>query len=179
MKYRITISGFSGQNVLFTGKILSRAAQFGGHKALWMPSLISEMRGDSASCRLIIEKEQNTAATDENILIALNKCALKQFEDEVNSLIITDDHLGEYCKKPTICLNTDICSAGGEFEGLTDIVLLGAMIEETGIVDRGDVYRAIHEVADGGKIKRICRAMEYGRQKECRRARRQAQECMG
>lgn len=178
MRYKITISGFSGQNVVFTGKILTRAAQFGGYKTLWMPSQISEMRGDKASCRLIIEKPHKTGTADEDILIALNKSALKQFEDEVNGLIITDDRLGEYCKKPTVCLNTDICSAGGEFEGLTNIVFLGAMIEETGIVDRGDVYRAIHEATGSSKIKRICRAMEYGRQKVCRHTREQAQECI-
>lgn len=169
MKYRIIISGFGGQGVLTAGKILTRAAELSGYKTLWMPSQVSEMRGETASCNLIIEKEPyaRSASGITDILIAMNRQALKRFGGSINGMIITDECLENGCELSTqmVYLNTDLCSGGGIFEGLTNVMMIGALLAETDIINSGDVHKAIVETVGCSGTKKMCGAVEYGRQR--------------
>lgn len=174
MKYKIIISGFGGQDVSFAGKILTRASELSGCRTFRMPSHISEMRGEGSSCKLIIEKEAyaKSASAGTDILIAMDKRALIRFSGNANGLIVTDEQLSICCKQSanTVYLNTDLCACGKIFDGLTNAMMIGAMLSGTDIIRSNDVHKAIEEVVGGSAVKRVCDAVEYGRQRAYRKS---------
>ena len=58
MEYKILISGFGGQGILFLGKVIAQAAMYSGLEASWLPSYGPEMRGGTANCRVVISDEE-------------------------------------------------------------------------------------------------------------------------
>lgn len=172
MKYKITIAGAGGQSVMLTGKILVRAAELGGYKTIWLPLPVSEMRGDGANCRIILAKEPyvKNASCDAGILIAMSRQALLRFGDNVNGITITDERFEKLCGDGrVVCLNTDMCGSGASFEGLNNLMMIGAMLSETDIIKDEDIYKALQEHTGGKVAKRITDAVEYGRKKARRK----------
>lgn len=163
MKYKITISGLGGQSVMLAGKIIARAAKLDGCKTVWLPLPVSELRGNGASCKIIISKEPYYSAYDGGILIAADEQALHRFRDEKDGLTITDEKYEKLCAgKRVICLNTEICSCGGALAGLNNLVMIGAMLTGTDIITPENIYRALREQLGCDRAEKAERAVEYG-----------------
>ncbi|MGM9936994.1 MAG: 2-oxoacid:acceptor oxidoreductase family protein [Candidatus Ornithomonoglobus sp.] len=172
MKYKITIAGSGGQSVMLTGKILVRAAELGGFKSIWLPMHVSEMRGSEASCGIILAKEPYARhdSCDTGILIAMSRQAILRFGDNKNGITITDERFEKLCGGGNvICVNTDACSQGAVFEGLNNLMMIGAMLAETDIIKSRDIYKALKEHIGGKAAQRNINAVEYGQKKAYRK----------
>ncbi len=79
---RIIISGFGGQGVLMTGKLLANAGMEEGREVSWLPSYGPEMRGGTANCNVILSEELIGApvVTEATCLLAMNLPSLDKFE---------------------------------------------------------------------------------------------------
>lgn len=78
---KIIISGFGGQGVLVTGKLLAYAGMLEGRNVSWMPSYGPEKRGGPSECSVVISSEDigSPIVTEPNTLIAMNKPSLERF----------------------------------------------------------------------------------------------------
>ncbi|MGN0183164.1 MAG: 2-oxoacid:acceptor oxidoreductase family protein [Candidatus Ornithomonoglobus sp.] len=172
MKYKMRIAGSGGQSVIFAAKILVRAAELGGFKTIWLPTQVSEMRGSEASCGIVLAKEPYARydSCDADILIAMSRQAILRFGDNKNSITITDERFEKLCGGGSVvCVNTAECGQGAAFEGLNNLLMIGAMLAETDIIKSRDVYKALKEHISGRAAERNINAVEYGRQKAYRK----------
>lgn len=166
MKYKIIISGDTGQRILFTGKIFNKAAELSGYHTVWLPLQVSQMRGETATCGLMISKEPLTCAEPENtdILIAMDRLSLRRFENNVDGLIVTDDQFaGSHSNMRIIPVNTSSCNPGTEYEGLKNMLMLGALLAESDIFPDSAVTEALEAYTDGARLFHASRAVEAGR----------------
>jgi len=78
----IIISGFGGQGTLFAGQVLAYAALDNGLNVTWIPSYGPEMRGGTASCTVIISKEEigSPLVRNPDISLVLNLPSLDKYE---------------------------------------------------------------------------------------------------
>lgn len=147
----IIIAGFGGQGILSAGRILAQAGMFEGKNVSWLPSYGPEMRGGTANCNVIISEESvgspilNSATT----LIVMNGPSLDKFENAVipNGLIIIDSSL--ITKMPArndvevhLIPATKLASDMGNL-AFANIMLLGRLIERTGIVSKENFEKAL------------------------------------
>lgn len=166
MKYKIIISGDTGHRVMFTGKILIKAAELSGYHTLWFPLQISQMRGETATCALMLSKDPLTDDSSEyaDILIAMDRLSLRRFGNKAHGLIITDERFAdENAKMRTVAVNTVTCNPGSEYEGLNNMIMLGAFLSESDITNNA-VMEALEAYTDTKVAAHAFRAMETGRQ---------------
>jgi len=100
-EYSTIVSGFGGQGVILTGKIIARSGMEEGLEVTWLPSYGPEMRGGTANCTAIISSKLigSPVVNNPSSLIAFNKPSLDKFGPSVrekgvivlNSSLI-DDH---------------------------------------------------------------------------------------
>lgn len=150
----IVIAGFGGQGILSAGKLLAYAGMLENRNVSWLPSYGPEMRGGTANCHVIISDEPvgspilNSATT----LIVMNGPSLEKFENMVvdGGLIITDSSLVENGPKRSDVKVFEIPATkmASEMGNLTfaNIILLGKLLEETGIVSKDNFELALKKV---------------------------------
>ena len=147
------LAGFGGQGILFTGKMLAYAAMLNNKQLSWLPSYGPEMRGGTANCHVIIDDEPigSPIIGQPNILLAMNLPSLDKFEDEVSKggLIFVDSSLINRKVKredvKAIYINaTEIADAQGN-KNLANMVMLGAIIKETGLFTIDEIKATIEK----------------------------------
>ncbi len=81
MKEEIIISGFGGQGVLSTGKLLAYAAMMEGKEVSWLPAYGPEQRGGTANCTVIISdsKIPSPIISRYTTAILLNQPSIEKF----------------------------------------------------------------------------------------------------
>lgn len=161
---KICCAGFGGQGTLSMGKILAYAGMLEGKEVSWSPSYGPEMRGGTANCHVIVSDEpigspvisQNAAC-----VIAMNQPSLDKFGDIVSpdgvlvlngDLAKTDKTNG--AKIVSIPANTIATNEFGSAR-LANMILLGAVVYETGAVKVESIDDALAHVFEGGKAKFI------------------------
>jgi 2-oxoisovalerate ferredoxin oxidoreductase beta subunit len=155
-KYRdpsIKIAGFGGQGVLLLGEVLAKAAMLKNYEVSWLPSYGPEMRGGTANCSVIIQKEKigSPMATNPKVLIAMNRPSLDKFEKDVlpGGVIFYNSSLIDVIPKRTDVeivpiKATDIADELGNVR-VANMVALGAYIGYTGLLDKDDVVKALSD----------------------------------
>ena len=80
-QYSTVVSGFGGQGVILTGKIIARTGMEEGLEVTWLPSYGPEMRGGTANCTAIISSQLigSPVVKEPSSLIAFNKPSLDKF----------------------------------------------------------------------------------------------------
>lgn len=162
-EYRFIISGFGGQGVMSMGMILAYSGMLEGKQVTWLPSYGPEMRGGTANCHVIVSDQPIsspiiTKATD---VIAMNLPSLNKFESflETEGDLFINDSLID--KKPT---RTDIhdyyISANDKAMELhsskiANMVMLGAVIGKTGVVQLETVEKVLEKIFSGEKSQLI------------------------
>lgn len=166
MEYKIIIAGFGGQGVLFAGKVLAQAAMLCGYQVTWLPSYGPEMRGGTANCQLVISDNQIGSPMIKNadILIAMNLPSLIKFKGVTKGLIITDERFvqGISSDADVVGMNTNLCNGGGRFEGLTNMIMIGALLAKINIFDIQYVKEAIEAITNPSVAQLDICAVEYG-----------------
>lgn len=169
----LIIAGFGGQGILSAGRLLAYAGMLEGKYVSWLPSYGPEMRGGTANCAVVISEEPvgSPILDTANVLVVMNGPSLEKFEKivEPNGLIISDSSLVD--AKPK---RTDVDFAGvpasklaSDMGNLTyaNIIILGKLLEKTGIVSRESFELALKKVLPAKKhymIPEEMKALELG-----------------
>mgnify|MGYP006291648511 CR=1 FL=1 len=96
-QYSTIVSGFGGQGVILTGKIIARTGMEEDLEVAWLPSYGPEMRGGTANCTAIISSDLigSPVVKEPSSLIAFNKPSLEKFGPNVkeNGLVVLNSSL--------------------------------------------------------------------------------------
>ncbi len=154
MTTNILIAGFGGQGILFAGKFLAYQGLIEGKELSWLPSYGPEMRGGTANCSVIIGDEPvgSPIVSKPDILMVMNLPSLDKYEKDVvpGGTVIVDSTLIERKLvrddvKAVYIPATAIAKESGH-PTLANIILVGKMIRETGVVDYSRVEEAMKKV---------------------------------
>ncbi len=154
MNANILIAGFGGQGILFAGKVLAYEGLVEGRQLSWLPSYGPEMRGGTANCNVILSDEPvgSPIVSKPDILMVMNLPSLDKYEDTVvpGGWIFTDSTLIERDVRRTDVNVVKIPAT--ELAGqiglptLANMVMLGKVIEKTGVVNFDQLDEALHHV---------------------------------
>jgi 2-oxoglutarate ferredoxin oxidoreductase subunit gamma len=137
-EHSTVVSGFGGQGVILTGKIIARSGMEEGLEVTWLPSYGPEMRGGTANCTAIISSELigSPVVNKPASLIAFNEPSLDKFGHQVkeNGTIILNSSLidsYDYDDKSLPVPLNDIAKDIGN-QKVINMVALGAWSRTTG-----------------------------------------------
>jgi len=99
MTRELLFTGFGGQGLLFSGKVIAYKGLIEDKNVSWLPSYGPEMRGGTANCSVIISDEPVGAPIISNpdVLVAMNLPSLDKYEPMVKpgGTILVDSSLIE------------------------------------------------------------------------------------
>ena len=151
---QILLSGFGGQGILFSGKMLAYKGLIDEKQVSWLPSYGPEMRGGTASCSVIISDEPvgSPIVSTPDILVAMNLPSLDRFEDSVapGGMIFVDSSLveREVKRKDVTVYAVPATRLAGEngFPTLANMILLGKILSVLGEFDSDSVEKTLSKV---------------------------------
>jgi 2-oxoglutarate ferredoxin oxidoreductase subunit gamma len=154
MKHLETIfSGFGGQGALFAGQLLAYAGMADGLQVTWIPSYGPEMRGGTAHCTVIVSEEEIGAPIirEPGAAVVLNLPSMKKYEPLVKAdgiLVVNESLIETESDRDDIRVlyvpASDIATELGN-PRMANMVLLGALIEATGIVEPETLLEQLEE----------------------------------
>ncbi len=159
MQNETLIAGFGGQGVLFAGKVLAHAALELGLEVTWFPSYGPEMRGGTANCTVIFSDEEigSPQVLNPTSIIVMNQPSLDKYEEMVRKdgyLVVDTSMTNREVKRKdihVICLPaTEIAESIGD-KRLTNIVLLGALIQVSHFFGQAELENALKKSLGGKK----------------------------
>ncbi len=153
-KFGTTIAGFGGQGVLFVGQVLAHAGMLEGKYISWIPSYGAEMRGGTAHCFVTIaEKEISSPLVEapEGLLI-FNKPSLEKFESSaakdgyllLNSSLVDIEPRRSDLNIYKLSASEMAAELGNN--RVFNLIMLGAFVKATGIVELDSVKKALEEI---------------------------------
>lgn len=154
MTTQILLSGFGGQGILFTGKILAYKGLCEDKNVSWLPSYGPEMRGGTASCSVIISDEEvgSPIISQPDVLIAMNLPSFEKFEPTVKAggIVIADSSLIE-TKSTRDDIDvyyipaTTLASDMGK-QSLANMIILGKLLKVMNDYDEENVKAVLAKV---------------------------------
>ena len=156
---QILIAGFGGQGVLFAGKFLAYKGLMEEKQLSWLPSYGPEMRGGTANCSVIISDMPvgSPIIANPDVLIAMNLPSLKKYENDVVSggiIIIDSTLIGRKVERDDVeafYIPATAMAAEIGAPTLANMIMLGKMIKETGIIKLEDVEKGLKKVIPAKK----------------------------
>lgn len=81
----VIISGFGGQGIILTGKLLAQTAMNAGKEVTYMPAYGAEVRGGTSNCTIVISEEPiaSPVISAPDSLIIMNKASLEKFAPRI------------------------------------------------------------------------------------------------
>ncbi len=154
MYTQILIAGFGGQGILFAGKFLAYQGLMEGKEISWLPSYGPEMRGGTANCSVIVADTPvgSPIVSNPDILAVMNLPSLDKYEDAAVSgaKVFVDSTLIERKLARTDVTAYYVPATGMAREAgiptLANMILIGKLIKETGVVSFGDIRRGLEKV---------------------------------
>lgn len=154
-------AGFGGQGVLLIGQILAYAGMYENKNTTWFPAYGAEVRGGTANCSVVISDEPvgSPVISEPNIVVAMNRPSLERFEGMLkpggtlfyNSSIIEVKPKRTDIKAVAIPAN-DIAAELGN-PRVANMVVLGAILKNTGVVNIDTVTKVLQDKVFTGKKK--------------------------
>ena len=153
MKREFLFSGFGGQGLLFSGKVLAYKRLIEDKNVSWLPSNGPEMRGGTASCGVIISDEPVGApiVLHPDVLVAMNLPSLDRYEPAVKpgGLILVDSSLiGRKVERTDVSVlyvpATRLADENGT-STLANMVLVGRLLAELGEYNEETVDTALQK----------------------------------
>jgi 2-oxoisovalerate ferredoxin oxidoreductase beta subunit len=173
---RVKIAGFGGQGVLLLGEILAEAGLAAGLEVSWLPSYGPEMRSGTSNCHVrLSSKPIDSPLVSPNILLALNEPSLRKFVGTVQPegwVLYNGDCLPPDCVRPDLRMMalpfTRIADGVGSAKA-GNIVMLGALLETTGLLLREQVTAALQKLVKNRRwIEIDLAALARGREEAAR-----------
>ena len=148
------LSGFGGQGILFSGKVLAYKGLIEEKQVSWLPSYGPEMRGGTASCSVIISDEQvgSPIVSAPDILVAMNLPSLDRFENAVvpGGVIFYDSSLveREVIRKDVTAVPVPATKLAGEngFGNLANMIVMGKVLAFIGEYDEEVIEATLKKV---------------------------------
>ncbi len=136
----VLFTGFGGQGILFTGKVMAYASLMEGKELSWLPSYGPEMRGGTASCSVCISDKTigSPLVVNPDVLVAMNLPSLEKFEKDVvpGGMIIVDSSIvkKEVTRTDVTVIRIEASRIAEEngLKGAANMVILGRLFKETG-----------------------------------------------
>ncbi len=154
MRHEETIfSGFGGQGALFAGQLLAYAGMAEDLYVTWIPSYGPEMRGGTANCTVILSEEEIGAPIIRHptVAVVLNRPSMEKYEPLVKTggvLIVNDSLVDIPIEREDIRIlrlpASEIATELGN-PRMANMVLLGALLQATGIVSLDTVVQQLDE----------------------------------
>ena len=154
MKQEIISAGFGGQGVLSLGQLLAYAGMLEDKNVSWLPSYGPEMRGGTANCSVIVSSDPvgSPVVTEADAVIVLNKPSLDKFESVlkpggvllINSSLIERKTSRDDVKVFYIPANEIAAKLGNS--KVANMIMLGAFVEASGIVEKKSIIEAFGKV---------------------------------
>ena len=159
MTHDILLAGFGGQGILFAGKILAYSGLMDNKEVSWLPSYGPEMRGGTCNCSVCISDNEvaSPLVNEPEILIAMNTPSLEKFVNSVKpgGTIVVDstmvDATVERTDVNTFYIPATQLATDNDLPGGANIILLGKVFKETGIVSAETFKKAIEKVVPAKK----------------------------
>jgi 2-oxoglutarate ferredoxin oxidoreductase subunit gamma len=160
MLHEIICAGFGGQGVLLMGQLLAYAGLNEGKNVSWLPSYGPEMRGGTANCNVVISDEMvgSPIATEPDIVVVMNRPSLDMYEKVVKKggkLFINSSLIDKKCERTDIEVHyiptNEIADKLGNLK-VVNMVMLGAIVESSGIVTRAEVLEALKHILGEKKL---------------------------
>jgi 2-oxoglutarate ferredoxin oxidoreductase subunit gamma len=154
MTAQTLIAGFGGQGVLFAGKFLAFKGLVEDKEVSWLPSYGPEMRGGTASCGVILSDEPvgSPIVSNPDILIVMNLPSLDKYENDAvagGKIFVDSTLVARKVQRTDVDAYyipaTQMAKDLG-FPNLANMILLGKMIKEAGIVSMDGMREALSHV---------------------------------
>lgn len=167
------IAGFGGQGVLFAGKFIAYKGLLEGKELSWLPSYGPEMRGGTANCSVILSDIPvgSPIVSKPDVLMAMNLPSLDKYESSVvaNGSIFVDSTLIDRKVSRTDVKSyyipaTKLAKDAG-FPTLANMIMVGKMIKEAGIVSHDGLTDALKKVVSAKRAELLdvnLQAIEMG-----------------
>ena len=158
---RMIVSGFGGQGVMSIGKSLVEAGVNEGLHVTWVPSYGPEMRGGTANCTGVVSDRPIACPliNDADVLVVMNLPSLLKFESMVRPgglMIVNSSMVPEKASRDDIRVlyvpANEKASALGS-DKAANMVVLGAILRETGVVNPETVRDEMRHMFSGRKEK--------------------------
>lgn len=159
MTHDILLAGFGGQGILFAGKILAYSGLMDDKEVSWLPSYGPEMRGGTCNCSVCISDDPigSPLVVEPSILVVMNTPSLEKFKDSVKTggFIIVDssmvDATVDRTDVNTFYIPATQLAQDNDLAGGANIILLGKLFKETGIVSAETFKKAVEKVVPAKK----------------------------
>ena len=157
MYFDCIIAGFGGQGVMLMGNILAYAAMREKKKVTYMPVYGVEMRGGTANCTIVISDNEIGSPVIHRPVsaIVMNLPSLEKFGPKVkkggllvvNTSLIPEEEVKvkgvELLMVPTRELALEVGN-----ERLTNMVILGAIVQKCGVITLKSLKKALYPALD-------------------------------
>lgn len=151
---KVLFAGFGGQGILFSGKFLVFDGLLEGKEVSWLPSYGPEMRGGTANCSVIIGDEPigSPIVSKPDMLVVMNLPSYDKYEKDIvpGGYAFVDSSLIERAPQrddiTTVAIPATQIASENDIKGLANMIMLGKVIKETGIIDYDDVDRALSKI---------------------------------
>jgi len=170
---RVKVAGFGGQGVLMLGQVLAEAGLDAGLEVSWLPSYGPEMRSGTSHCHVRLSNDpiDSPLVSRPNVLMAMNEPSLRKFLPAVEPggwVFYNGTSLPEDATRSDVTIIVQPFIALADRIGDTragNMVMLGAMLEATGLVDSEWVASALARLVKSERwLDLNRRAIEYGRE---------------
>jgi len=154
MEEKLIIAGFGGQGVMAMGQLLTYSGMIEDKNVSWLPSYGPEMRGGTANCNVTISTEPvgSPVVVEATTAVVLNLPSLDKFESSVipgGNLLINSSLIARKAQRDDLNVYyipaNDIAMEVGSLRA-ANMVLLGALIEITGVIKEESVVEAFGKV---------------------------------
>jgi len=168
----MTLSGFGGQGVLFSGLALAQGALHEKLQVSWIPSYGPEMRGGTAHCHVRISKHPIASPwiSRPSSLLAFNQPSIDKFAQDVlpgGLILVNSSMVSTVPDRPDVLVVRVPAYEAANSLGnpkAANMILLGAYLEVTGAIEQESILSAF--VENGTKpelLKKNREALEAGR----------------
>jgi 2-oxoglutarate ferredoxin oxidoreductase subunit gamma len=154
LEHNVLVAGFGGQGILFFGKLLAYSGMIEGSEVTWFPSYGAEVRGGTANCTVIISDEMigSPIVRNSEIVVVMNEASLIKFQPRLQKggLLIFDSSL---IKEPDLRSDINVIKVPASKIAASigntkyaNMVMLSAMLAETGIIKEKSAISALEEL---------------------------------
>ena len=170
-RQEVRFAGFGGQGLLLAGIILGKTACLhAGKQAAQTQSYGTEARGGASQCNVVIDEKEITyvGVVNPDVFVVMSQEAYEKLIGEVKEggVVFYDSDLVKIKENPRLrqipCLPRRSAKELGR-QMVANVVMLGAMVEGTKILDADQVKACLKESVPPGPRSLNLKAFDAGR----------------
>lgn len=146
-------AGFGGQGVMVLGQLVAYTGIEEGRHVTWIPSYGPEMRGGTANCGVVLSDDEiaSPVVDSADVLVIMNQPSLSKFLDRLKpgGVLVYNSDLVEFSpsRKDIQVVPVPASTVAYELgsDKIANIVILGAVVESSGIISDSACVQTIKE----------------------------------